>query len=290
MNRTESRGPGLRLLLYERNQIMKATVLVDNIENAELEGEWGLSIYIEYKDLKILLDAGASDLFSVNAGKLGIDLSEVDLAVLSHAHYDHANGMPRFFSINKKAPFYLRRSADENCYKKVTVEEYIGMPKNLLRDYKDRIIFADGDMQIAEGVWIIPHKTSGLEQLGKNEQMYIKTPRGWKIDSFEHEQSLVFETEEGLVVFNSCSHGGADNIIKEIMDTFPGKKVRAIIGGFHLYNKTEDYVKSFAERVKSTGIEMVITGHCTGELPFDILKGELADSAERLYTGQIIEL
>lgn len=268
---------------------MKAVVLVDNIENAELHGEWGLSIYIEYGDSKILLDAGASDLFSVNAEKLGIDLSEVDHAVLSHAHYDHGNGMPCFFNINSKASFYLRGSAAENCYKIADGLEYIGLPENVLSDYEDRIVFADGDLQIADGVWIIPHKTQGLEQLGKNEQMYIKTAEGWEIDSFEHEQSLVFETGEGLVIFNSCSHGGADNIIKEIMETFPGKKVKAIIGGFHLYNKNDEYIKSFADRLKSTEIECVYTGHCTGEHPFEILKEALNDSAVRLYTGQIIE-
>ena len=42
---------------------MKATVLVDNISCNELAGEWGLSIYIEYRDKKILLDTGTSELF-----------------------------------------------------------------------------------------------------------------------------------------------------------------------------------------------------------------------------------
>ena len=41
---------------------MKATVLVDNISCNELAGEWGLSIYIEYGDKKILLDTGASEI------------------------------------------------------------------------------------------------------------------------------------------------------------------------------------------------------------------------------------
>lgn len=76
---------------------MRATVIVDNIKNNEISGEWGLCIYIEYGDKKILLDTGASTLFSENAGKLGIPLKDVDVAVLSHAHYDHANGMEVFF-------------------------------------------------------------------------------------------------------------------------------------------------------------------------------------------------
>ena len=45
---------------------MKATVIVDNIKNNEIPGEWGLCIFIEYGHKKILLDAGASTLFSKN--------------------------------------------------------------------------------------------------------------------------------------------------------------------------------------------------------------------------------
>ena len=34
---------------------MKATVLVDNIGTEELPGEWGLSFFIEYRGVKVLL-------------------------------------------------------------------------------------------------------------------------------------------------------------------------------------------------------------------------------------------
>ena len=95
---------------------MKATVLVDNISSASLCGEWGLSIYIEYNDTNILLDTGASSLFSKNAKKLDKDIDKVDYAVLSHAHYDHSDGMKTFFENNDKAKFYLRESCAENCY------------------------------------------------------------------------------------------------------------------------------------------------------------------------------
>ena len=75
----------------------KLTVIVDNIPQGDIKGEWGLSILVEYNDKKILVDAGASDLFAENMGKLGFDIDAVDYATLSHAHYDHSNGMIRFF-------------------------------------------------------------------------------------------------------------------------------------------------------------------------------------------------
>ena len=76
---------------------LRVSVLVDNEDGTGLKGEWGLSFYIEYGDSVILLDAGLSALFAENASGLGLDLSKVDFAVLSHAHDDHANGFDRFF-------------------------------------------------------------------------------------------------------------------------------------------------------------------------------------------------
>ena len=155
---------------------MRATVMVDNRKNDKLQGEWGLSIYIEYRGKKLLLDTGASDLFVTNARKLGIALEEIDLAVLSHAHYDHANGMRAFLEKNSKATFYLRESSAENCYSKMWfLHKYIGIPKNILSEYSDRIVFAKSDLQIGDGMYLIPHKTPGLEAIGKREKMYQKT-------------------------------------------------------------------------------------------------------------------
>ena len=91
------------------------------------------------------------------------------------------------------------------------------------------------------------------------------------------------------MLFNSCSHGGAATIIDEIRDTFPGAKVHAMIGGFHLYNKSKKYVKEFAKAVKNTGIEYVCTGHCTGDKAYKILEEELGDICHQLETGLVIE-
>lgn len=269
---------------------MKATVLVDNIADKGLDGEWGLSIYIEYGDRKILLDTGASDLFLQNAGKIGLSIKDVDFAVLSHAHYDHSRGMKAFFRENSKAKFYLQKSAAENCYfKKWFIRRYIGLPKNILTEYQDRIVRVDGDCTLCDGVYLIAHKTPGLEKNGKRENMAQKTPDGFKADDFSHEQSLVFETEKGLVIFNSCSHGGAANIINEVAATFPDKKVYGLIGGFHLYNKSEAEVRELAKKIRQTGIGYVCTGHCTKDRAYKILKEELGDTLNQLHVNLVME-
>ena len=131
---------------------------------------------------------------------------------------------------------------------------------------------------------------TALSLIGKKNNMYIRSKRGWKPDDFSHEQSLVFDTRDGLVIFNSCSHGGADNIINEIRKTYPEKKIRALIGGFHICNRTEEEVRELAQRIKDTDIQEIYTGHCTGRRACSILKEVLGDMVHQLSTGLEIEI
>ena len=82
---------------------MQITALVENTSQDKKFGtEHGLSLYIEAGFQKILFDMGQSGLFADNAKVLGISLSDVTIAVLSHGHYDHGGGLAKFLEINKK--------------------------------------------------------------------------------------------------------------------------------------------------------------------------------------------
>ena len=272
---------------------MHFTVLTDTNPSGALAGEWGLSILIEEKGLRFLLDAGSSDLCIKNARLLGLDLGSVDAAVLSHAHYDHADGMDEFFRRNDHAPFYLREDCGEDCY---DLEEggrykYIGIRRGLLKEYADRIVYVTGRFSPLPGVTLLPHTAPDLMAAGVKAHMYRQTPCCMVPDDFGHEQSLVFETEKGLVIFNSCSHAGAASIIEEVSATFPGQKVYAMLGGFHLYNKTEAEVRSFARKLEKADVERIFTGHCTGDVAFVILQEMLgAEKLQRFYVGLAAEL
>lgn len=270
---------------------MYAKVLIDNITKDDLAAEWGLAVYIQHEGHSFLLDTGASGQFWENAAKMGIDLSQVEFGVLSHAHYDHGDGMAAFFEQNKTAPFYLRAGAKENCYgRKHILYHYNGIQKGLLKQYADRIRYADGDYEIVPGVTLVPHKTPGLEKIGRKANMYVRHGIRWVPDAFAHEQSLVLDTKAGLVIFNSCSHGGADHIIREVAETYPDKQIYALIGGFHLYRSSQEEVRALAKGIRDTGIQKVYTGHCTGQEAFTILKEELGDQVQQLYTGLEIRI
>ena len=103
---------------------MKITVLAENTVcetnslNGEAENE--LSLFIEFDERVILFDTGQSDIFVHNAGKMGIDLSEVDYLVISHGHFDPRGGLRHFLKINKKAKiFFAHQCSLQILYKDI---------------------------------------------------------------------------------------------------------------------------------------------------------------------------
>ena len=110
---------------------MKIINLVENTTSRQdVEAEHGLSLYVETEGHKILFDMGQTDMFSKNAEAMGVDLSQVDIAVLSHGHYDHGGGLEKFLSINKKAPIFISQYAFGDYYN--GSEKYIGLDKSVL--------------------------------------------------------------------------------------------------------------------------------------------------------------
>ena len=270
---------------------MKVTVLTDNIAGDKLLCEWGLSLYIEHQDHKILLDFGMTDVFAKNAALLGIDLGAVDTAVLSHAHLDHSDGMPYFFAQNDKAPLYMQDTAKLKYYGiNMNGFGYGGIKPGLLEEFQDRIRYVSEDTEILPDVWLIRHNQAYMKDVNLDEKLLIQEGDHYIRDTFKHEQSLVIELPRGLVIFNSCSHGGVENIVYEVTETLPCRKVYAYLGGMHLFQTPDDEVKALAERFAKLGIERIITGHCTGEKAVSLLQDNPDLSVEQMYSGMEIIL
>ena len=254
---------------------MKITTLIENQAPDSLCREHGLAMHIEYKGKNYLLDTGASGQFAENAHRLGICLSDVDAAFLSHAHYDHSGGYREFFSENSKAVLYLQKAVRENCYSKFLLyRQYIGVPKGVLKNYRNRLRFMSGTVETEPGVWTVSHSIPGLSERGRRGHMYIKSKNGFSPDNFSHEQSLVFERENDLVLFNSCCHAGVVSIIDEVNYALKtaDKKVSYVFGGFHtmglrgpgsMSGRPED-IQELGRQLLKRNISCVYTGHCTG--------------------------
>ena len=256
---------------------MKITVLIENQPSGNLCAEHGLSLAIEYRKKHYLLDTGASDAFTKNAEKLGISLSEIDSAFLSHGHYDHSGGYEAFFAQNQKAKVYAKEEIQEACYSgSDSSRNYIGIPEELLEHYRDRFILIKEDCEIEPGIWLISHKSKDGSKRGIRAHMYRKKNERFFPDDFAHEQSLVFETAKGLVL--------------------SPKKVFAVLGGFHLKGASgldslgvpKEEVEQMGPSLLSMGVEEIYTGHCTGFAAYEILKTSCGSHLHDLKTGTVI--
>ena len=126
---------------------MKITSLLENTAaRDDMRIEHGLSLLIETGTHRILFDMGQSDAFLQNAEILGESLETVDLAILSHGHYDHGGGLSSFLTINDHAPVYISRHAF-GSYRNGT-QKYIGLDPSLATH--PRLVFTDGIQPIGE--------------------------------------------------------------------------------------------------------------------------------------------
>ncbi|SLM30756.1 Beta-lactamase domain protein [Desulfamplus magnetovallimortis] len=283
---------------------MNITALIENCitDNREdLEKEHGLSLYIDYNNLKILFDAGASDAFERNAIKLGVDLEKVDMAILSHQHYDHGGGLSRFLEINSKASVHLCRQMKGNTYFKSLgglINKYIGLDKKIFVKHPNRFVFVNGTAEVSKNVFIITEICRKYPQPKGNSKLLVCENGNWLPDPFDHELIVVIKEEKELVILTGCAHNGILNMVETVVRQFPDMPIKAIIGGFHLAGipvpqllpETIEEIRAIASDLLKYPVKTVYTGHCTGMKAYGILKEVMGNKLEYLDTGKTISI
>ena len=269
---------------------MRITTLVENHPGGGLQGEHGLSFYIENAGHVALSDVGKTGLFVENARKLGVDLAKGEALVITHHHFDHGGGLPEFFVVNDNATVYLRRAPEmELIVEDPELPFYVGLDKAVLAEFTDRIRYIDGPLTPVPGLHLLTDIPKVYPKPSGDTRLMMQ--RGGEVlpDTFEHELVTVLEGERELVVLTGCAHNGVLNMIEAARQALPGKPIRAVIGGFHLNAETQPTVFGVGKALLEMGIPEVYTGHCTGEMQTDILAEVLGGRLHRLHTGMVME-
>lgn len=254
---------------------MKIVTLIDNMTlNPDLHKEFGLSFSITFKGNSFLFDTGSSEKFISNARSLGVDISKVDVAVLSHQHSDHTGGVIPFLEENTQSGLYIPPQSLEHI-KKAAIRKY--GTAALITSQTERFFPVEQVLEIYPHVYIIKCR-QWVESCG---------------DPF-WELALVFDQEGKLVVFSGCSHQGIGSIVREVAGLFPEKPIKAVIGGCHLSGLPAELVLQEVEKIAALvsqhNIENVYSGHCTGEKASNWLKERLGEKFSTFYSGFSLDL
>lgn len=268
---------------------MRLVILMeDTCGNPLCEYEHGLSVYVETKNHKILLDAGASDRTLSNAEKLGVDLTDVDTVVLSHGHYDHSGGLLSFGRLNTKAAVYVQKAAFGEYYHG---KRYIGIDKEIAR--MPGVVLLEGDYKIDEELSLFTGVTGRKYWPQSNLGLSERKEDGECQDEFRHEQCLVVR-EEKNVLLSGCAHNGILNILDKYQEFYDGLP-DVVLSGFHMMKKTS-YTEREAEIIRLTAKELsgkpilFYTGHCTGQKAVEMMQPILEDRLIPIHCGMEIQL
>lgn len=281
---------------------MEITSLIDHVKTTTgtaITTEWGLSLHLKRNDFSMLFDMGSSGHFMDNAAALGIDIYSVDLAVLSHGHYDHGGGLRNFFAANSKTVVYMGKGADAELYAKLFgLKRYVGLEKEVLHLYKDRIRFLDHPTELRAGVFaIIPIKDSYPPPKG-SRFLYRRRGAIFSSDDFSHELAVAVEADGGIVALTGCSHHGILNILAAVKDALPDRTIKALFGGFHLVSlpfawtlsERKESVRALGRELLQSHVEKFYTSHCTGSKGYRILKDIMGERLEYFPAGSKVRI
>lgn len=239
---------------------MKLTVLCDNntFIDSYLVGEPALSFYIENEDDKILFDLGYSSVFKQNAEKRNIKLNDVNKIVLSHGHDDHTHGL-KWQKFKKSTKLFYC----DGCFDPKKIDDI-----DLTAPYTQAEMAEKFDLREVKGCTEISKNLYCLGRVERKVEFEKDNPRlktfiggRWIQDKVLDDTALVYNGKDGLLIITACSHSGICNICEQAKRVFD-KKILALIGGFHLFELT-DQAKKTIEYLKNENIKNLYPCHCT---------------------------
>lgn len=248
--------------------MVTVTTIVENTAGRpDLMGEHGLAVWIDTGRHKILLDTGQSDLVLTNAHKLGIRLEETDAIVLSHGHYDHTGGLGSVLPLAKNAPVFLHPAALASKYarQKDDRSRAIGMPgasQLALSRHVAGSAATERPTEIVKNVFVtgaVP-RTNDFETTGGP---FYLDEACTQPDPLVDDQSLFFDSPEGLVVVLGCAHAGIVNVLQHI-HRITGRPIHTVLGGTHLVGASEVRLGKTVEALRGLNVRRLGPAHCTG--------------------------
>jgi len=260
------------------------TVLYDAFgKTSALTKDWGFAALIEYGGKRILFDTGNNaEIFAHNVEAAGIDLKQLDFAVVSHRHGDHTGGLNYLLKVNPAVKIYVPQenfgvfgaALPGTFYRRndslpTDMRYFDGKPPGTLR--------FGTPWPEANFTWIT--KTT---EVAPGFHLILQSGT-WGADLEVREISLAIDTPDGIVLIVGCSHPTIEKILEAAKGVI-NKPIHLILGGLHLLPAKDDQVTGIAASLRDIwGVRYIAPVHCTGEPAFAILKEMFGD--HYVYAG-----
>jgi 7,8-dihydropterin-6-yl-methyl-4-(beta-D-ribofuranosyl)aminobenzene 5'-phosphate synthase len=236
------------------------TILYDNRPfDPACKTDWGFSCLIEGFAQTVLFDVGErEDLFLKNVQALGVDLKKVDVVVISHFHSDHVGAIGAFFDLNRRAKIFV---PDDPASGSLTGPFWEKAKKAGVTASA-----VPASREIFPGAVLTGTMGSGIK-----------------------EQSLVLDTDDGLILVTGCSHPGIVNIV-ERAKSLKNKDLALVIGGFHLGSFPDASIKNIIAKFRENGVKKVGATHCTGDKAIQMMRDAYKEDFLEVGVGKKIIL
>ena len=248
-------------------------------------GAWGLSLAIttetDGKRKTLLFDSGPEPYaLERNASRLGFNFAEVDCAVISHGHFDHAGGMLKALELitaandGKKVPihvnpgmFHKRADSDSPDGSYLPLAD-VPSPEQL-EQAGAVVVNSPEPRLIQEGTVLvsgeIPRVTS--YERGLPTQVRLDHEGNWIPDPLQlDERYMAVNVKDlGIVIFSACSHAGIVNVLTDAANISGQIPLYAVMGGLHLSGPIyEPLIPQTVEAIAQFNLKRLVVGHCTG--------------------------